>query len=119
MNDMYYTQREVDRLLKPLQLCNVKTLLLGKRRYYLKAEVNAVIDRMDYNNRLLRHKVIETFTTENVDLTEWLSSQQAQNVLNVSRQRLYILKDTGKIKSTLFDGFILFNKEDVYKRASH
>jgi len=119
MNDMYYTQSEVNKLLKPLQLCNVEILQFGKRRYYLKSDVNAVICRMDYNNRLLRHKVIETFTTENVDVTEWLSSQQAQNVLNVSRQRLYILKDTGKIKSTLFDGFILFNKEDVYKRASH
>ena len=119
MNNMYYTQREVDRLLKPLQLCNVEILLLGKRRYYLKIKVNAVIDKMDYNNRLLRYKIMETFNTENVNLAEWLSSQEAQSVLNISRQRLYILKDTGKIKSTLFDGFILFNKEDVYKRASH
>ena len=119
MNDIYYTQGEVNRLLKPLQLCNVEILLFGKRRYYLKIDVNAVIDKMDYNNRMLRYKIIGTFTTESVDLTEWISSRQAQNVLNISRQRLYILKDTGKIKSTLFDGFILFSKKDVYKRASH
>lgn len=117
----WYTEKEVlsfigfgkdkcRRLLK-----DVQQIKLSNRRLYFKPDVAKLISDKEIKVNVDEYTKSNVANGDNIDLDLYATLNEALNIVGVTRQRLYQLKDSGKVKSVIFGGFNLFLKEDLLK----
>ena len=125
MNSEYYNESEVMRLLGYKHKSSVKKLRAGckmckisTRFYYLREDVDRYISDKSERTMQIASKAIESFEFVDIDFEQWIPLSDAMEIYPHSRQQLYQICNAGKIRFVTFDGFRLFNKEDLCKLTS-
>lgn len=120
-SNSWYTEKEVlsfigfgkdkcRRLLK-----DVQQIKLSNRRLYFKPDVAKLISDKEIKVNVEEYAKLNVTNGDDVDLDLYATLNEALNIVGVTRQRLYQLKDSGRVKSVIFGGFNLFLKEDLLK----
>lgn len=120
--DYWYTESDLQLLFGYSNKSNVKQLRkkvttrkLSNRYLYLKADTYKLLDEkyQTKEEREFLRLCYAQIVNHGIDLNKWIPLPQALQAFPFSRQRLYQMKDEGKIDTKLYDGFFLFNKEQL------
>ena len=118
MNSLYYTEKEVAQLFQHKQMItNVKyrkhARKFGNRWYYLRKEIDAIINYLSEDSVAIAEKAFESFEYVDINLKEYVCAADALQITGRSRQRLSQVKKSEEVNAIKFDGFLWYCKSDL------
>ena len=93
----------------------VKTMKLSNRYLYLRKDIYELLkERFTTLEECKCVRVaLDAILDYDIDLDVWIPLKGALKIVPFSRQRLYQLKNSGKVNTITYDSFTLFNKEEL------
>lgn len=119
-SNLWYTESEVGLLLDYSSKQGVwslrdevQTFCVSNRYLYLRKDIDELLKNKYQNEPDIIKILLGKPTDYNIDLDEWMPLSDALEIVNFSRQRLYQLKNAGRVRTKEYDGFLLFNRDDL------